>query len=87
MGYRDTFFNNNASNNGWYHCEYCGDGLRKNEVTVDHVIPQSHGGSDDPDNLVAACRHCNSQKGDKDDADYEYWLDENAGFFDDIDDI
>ena len=31
--------------------------------TTDHVIPKSEGGTDDPANLVAACRPCNSAKG------------------------
>lgn len=31
--------------------------------TVDHVIPQSFGGTDDLDNLVLACASCNSKKG------------------------
>ena len=41
-------------------CRYCGgeaDG-------TDHVIPRSKGGSDEPRNLVAVCRQCNSSKGD-----------------------
>ncbi|ORE90684.1 HNH endonuclease [Stappia sp. 22II-S9-Z10] len=32
-------------------------------ATVDHLQPRSKGGSDDPDNLVMACRCCNSIKG------------------------
>ena len=31
-------------------------------VTIDHVIPRVKGGSDDPDNLVFACKKCNSSK-------------------------
>jgi 5-methylcytosine-specific restriction protein A len=42
-----------------YQCAYCG-GLA---TTADHVVPRSRGGSDDPSNLVAACRRCNSRKG------------------------
>ena len=87
MGYRDNFFKNNKSNNGWYECNYCGAKMRKSDVTVDHITPQACGGSDDSNNLTAACRHCNSQKGAKDDIDYEAWLDEKAGFNDDLDDI
>ena len=29
---------------------------------VDHVTPMAMGGSDDPSNLVAACRPCNDRK-------------------------
>ena len=39
-----------------YGCHYCG-GLAD---SVDHVIPKSQGGTDDPSNLVAACIECNS---------------------------
>lgn len=47
-----------------FRCQYCG--LKATEtgdgLTVDHVMPISLGGSDKPDNLVAACRDCNSGK-------------------------
>ncbi|MBR4097079.1 MAG: HNH endonuclease [Oscillospiraceae bacterium] len=75
MGYRDTFFNNNKSNHGWYDCEYCGDKLRKGDVDVDHQIAQARGGSDNSSNLVAACSHCNRQKGSMDNLDYQIWRD------------
>ena len=35
------------------------------EHVVDHVEPHSIGGSDNPENLVIACRDCNSRKGNK----------------------
>jgi 5-methylcytosine-specific restriction endonuclease McrA len=33
------------------------------ELELDHVIPESHGGTSDADNLVLACRPCNRRKG------------------------
>lgn len=42
-------------------CQYCGS--FKN-LTVDHIIPTSKGGTDNWTNLVAACRSCNEKKGD-----------------------
>lgn len=42
-----------------FRCVYCGC---ENDLTLDHIIPQSRGGSDDPRNLVTACRPCNSSK-------------------------
>lgn len=33
--------------------------------TLDHVLPQSFGGTDDLDNLVLACQSCNSKKGNQ----------------------
>jgi 5-methylcytosine-specific restriction endonuclease McrA len=44
-----------------YECVYCGCDNRKT-LTLDHVIPQSKGGKDAWDNLVTACRKCNSEK-------------------------
>ena len=44
-----------------YACVYCGCDNRKT-LTLDHVIPQSKGGKDSWDNLVTACRRCNSEK-------------------------
>jgi 5-methylcytosine-specific restriction endonuclease McrA len=44
-----------------YACVYCGCDNRKT-LTLDHVIPQSKGGKDAWDNLVTACKRCNSEK-------------------------
>lgn len=46
---------------GW-RCRYCGERVTEQTVTLDHVIPQSSGGTDDPDNLATACLMCNSVK-------------------------
>lgn len=43
-------------------CRYCGGRAPDVHLTVDHVIPTALGGSDDPSNLVAACRDCNAGK-------------------------
>ena len=48
-------------------CVYCG--YRGADITIDHYIPRSKGGTDVVQNLVAACGSCNSQKGDR--APYE----------------
>lgn len=42
-------------------CRYCGriDG----PMSVDHVTPRIQGGGDAADNLVTACKSCNSRKG------------------------
>ena len=53
-----------------YVCHYCGKHLVESEAgifnedgaCVDHVIAQSNGGTDDPSNLVLACRGCNGRK-------------------------
>jgi len=41
-------------------CRYCRS--KDNPLTIDHVVPTALGGSDDPDNLVTACRDCNAGK-------------------------
>lgn len=46
---------------GWS-CRYCGDAVTMETATLDHVVPVSRGGTDDPDNLAAACLMCNSVK-------------------------
>lgn len=39
-------------------CRYCGG----TATAVDHIFPVVQGGDNDPDNLAAACRSCNSKK-------------------------
>lgn len=43
-------------------CVYCGS---TQNLTIDHVIPRSRGGSNEWNNLVIACRECNHKKGHK----------------------
>lgn len=43
-------------------CRYCGRTAPDVALTVDHVVAVALGGGDDPSNLVAACRDCNSGK-------------------------
>lgn len=43
-------------------CRYCGATAPDVPLRIDHVVPQSLGGTDAPDNLVTACQDCNSGK-------------------------
>ncbi|HEY7891941.1 MAG TPA: HNH endonuclease [Solirubrobacteraceae bacterium] len=43
-------------------CQYCGS---RSNLTVDHVIPRSKGGSSSWENIVASCAPCNRRKGDR----------------------
>ncbi len=42
-------------------CCYCG---ATDDLSVDHKVPQSRGGTDDVDNLQTLCRPCNASKRD-----------------------
>jgi hypothetical protein len=44
-------------------CNYCGS---SDNLGFDHIFPQKFGGLDHGENLILACRTCNSSKGKKD---------------------
>lgn len=48
-----------------YTCQYCSKVFNPADLTLDHVIPRSKGGSSNWDNLVACCKRCNNRKGNK----------------------
>ena len=45
-----------------YRCRYCGRTSQEVAIDVDHIRPVREGGTDDLDNLVAACVDCNVGK-------------------------
>jgi CRISPR/Cas system Type II protein with McrA/HNH and RuvC-like nuclease domain len=47
-------------------CAYCNS---DQDLTIDHIIPQSKGGKDVKTNVVCACKTCNLTKG------YNHWED------------
>lgn len=51
------------------------DPIRQREPTIDHIIPRIDGGSSRIENLVTACRRCNTLKGRRSPA----WLLERLG--------
>lgn len=55
-------------------CAYCGG---REHLAADHLLPKSRGGAHRGDNLVWACRSCNSAKGSK---DVLVWLQEQDRF-------
>jgi len=45
-------------------CQYCLKKISHKSLTIDHVKPKSHGGKNVWENVVAACKPCNSHKKD-----------------------
>ena len=46
-------------------CQYCGRKAPEVQFHIDHIFPQSKGGSDKEENLTLACDECNIGKGNK----------------------
>jgi len=44
-------------------CQYCGKSPTVHSLTIDHVVPRSHGGGTSWNNVTTACKKCNSDKG------------------------
>jgi 5-methylcytosine-specific restriction endonuclease McrA len=47
-----------------FRCHWCGVPAREARIVIDHVMPFSKGGADDPSNYVSSCEPCNGGKGD-----------------------
>ena len=43
-------------------CYYCGRCVPPGELTMDHIVPLIRGGRSTRNNIVPACRECNSRK-------------------------
>ena len=52
-------------------CHYCHRPIIGRQMTIDHKIPKTKGGSEDPSNKVWSCQLCN---GIKSNMDYEEFL-------------
>jgi 5-methylcytosine-specific restriction endonuclease McrA len=48
-----------------FRCAMCNKRFRSEDLTFEHVIPQSRGGKSTWSNLVPACEPCNSKKGNR----------------------
>ena len=49
-------------------CLYCLRDLHDadpRDITLDHVVPDSNGGGNTPDNMITCCRHCNCSRQDQ----------------------
>ena len=57
-----------------YVCYICEKQLAEDEVTYDHIIPRSQGGTDYEDNLAVCCQECNEEKADRNLEQYVLYL-------------
>lgn len=48
-----------------FRCQYCAKRFAPTLLTLDHIVPRSRGGSDEPENLAASCIPCNQRKGNR----------------------
>ncbi|TWU65681.1 MULTISPECIES: HNH endonuclease [Crateriforma] len=46
-----------------HRCQYCGKNEPTHKLSLDHVVPRSHGGPTTWENVVCCCLRCNSRKG------------------------
>jgi len=47
-------------------CAWCGASIEEGAtLSLDHIVPHAKGGSTQSDNLITACRKCNSSRGDR----------------------
>lgn len=53
-------------------CRSCGRSASKDGVCleIDHILPRSKGGTNDPDNLQVLCKKCNLGKSNRDDTNF-----------------
>lgn len=57
-------------------CHYCGRIFPAKDLTMDHLLPVSRGGSSSKGNIVACCKECNTRKRDMLPAEWEDFLSE-----------
>lgn len=60
-----TFSRRNIYKRDRFTCQYCGAQPGSEELTIDHVLPRSRGGTSTWENCVLACTECNTRKADR----------------------
>lgn len=60
-----TFSRKNIYKRDDYTCQYCGSKPGISELTIEHIVPRSHGGRSTWANCVLACTTCNKKKSNK----------------------
>jgi len=62
---RVKFSRRNIFSRDKYTCQFCGSKPRRDDMTIDHIVPRSRGGRSTWENVVLACTSCNKRKGDR----------------------
>jgi 5-methylcytosine-specific restriction endonuclease McrA len=57
------FSRSNVYQRDGHRCQYCGNRLAESVLSYDHVVPRAAGGRTCWENIVTACRPCNTRKG------------------------
>src|SRR5262249_25628141 len=60
-----TFSRRNIYKRDHHTCQFCGKQPGSEELTIDHVLPRSRGGTSTWENCVLACLDCNKRKADR----------------------
>jgi 5-methylcytosine-specific restriction endonuclease McrA len=60
-----SFSRRNVFKRDHWTCQYCGSQPGGEELTIDHVLPRSQGGTSTWENCVLACIDCNKHKADR----------------------
>ncbi len=60
-----AFSRRNIFKRDQYTCQYCSVQPGTDELTIDHVLPRSLGGTSTWENCVLACVSCNKRKADR----------------------
>lgn len=64
QSFRSTIYSLTYFMKGKRFCYYCKKRISRNQITMDHMYPQSLGGPTIPQNLIPVCQECNSKKSD-----------------------
>lgn len=60
-----SFSRRNVFKRDHWTCQYCGVQPGGEELTIDHVVPRSQGGTSSWENCVLSCIACNKRKADR----------------------
>ena len=65
------------------HCAYCGKKIDFDDLSIDHLIAVSKGGTDDVENLIPCCYLCNHQKDSMSVEEFRTYLENITSILDD----